>query len=56
MKFYGAILAYLAIAAVLGWGILVAVHKGNYWLLAISFVVYVVAFGKIGCLPPNQSH
>jgi hypothetical protein len=29
--------------------------KGNPWLLVISFIAYVVAFGKIGCLP-KKSH
>jgi hypothetical protein len=55
MKFIGAVLAYLGIAFVLGWGILLAV-KGNFWLLGIAFLTYVVAFGKIGCLPGNKSH
>jgi hypothetical protein len=55
MKFLGVIFAYLAIGFVLGWGILLAV-KGNFWLLGIAGLVYVVAFGKIGCLPPTRSH
>jgi len=55
MKFFGAIIAYLFIGFVLGWGILLAV-KGNFWLLAISALVYVVAFAKIGCIPPSKSH
>ena len=55
MKFFGAIVAYLLIGAVLGWGILAAVTKGNWWLLGVSLLVYVVAFGKIGCLPPADS-
>ena len=50
MKFSLAILAYLAIAAVLGWGILLAV-QGNYWLLLAGFLAYAVAFAKLGCLP-----
>lgn len=53
MKFLGAIIAYLAIAFVLGWGILLAV-KGSFWLLAVSFLAYVVAFAKIGCLPSKK--
>ncbi len=56
MKFFGAILAYLFIGAFLGWGILLAAAKGNYWLLGISLLVYIVAFAKIGCLPPGKSH
>jgi hypothetical protein len=55
MKFVGAILAYLAIGAVLSWGIMHAI-KGNYWLLGVSVLAYVVAFAKIGCLPSNKSH
>ncbi len=54
MKFLLAIVAYLIIAGVLGWGILLAV-KGSPWLLVFGFIAYVVAFGKIGCLP-KKSH
>jgi hypothetical protein len=54
MKFLLAILAYLLIGAVLGWGILLAV-KGNLWLLIVGFLAYVIAFGKLGCLP-GKSH
>ena len=50
MKLFLPIVAYLAIGAVLGWGILLAV-KGQYWLLIIAFLTYAVAFAKIGCLP-----
>jgi hypothetical protein len=56
MKFIMAILAYLVIGAVLGAGMIQAM-KGSFWLLGISFVAYVVAFGKIGCLPKKtHSH
>jgi len=55
MKFLLAILAYLLIGLVLGWGILLAVH-GNPWLLIAGFLAYVVAFGKLGCLPTKKSH
>ena len=55
MKFLLAILAYLAIGVVLGWGILLAV-KGNAWLLIVGFLVYVIAFGKLGCLPSKKPH
>ncbi len=55
MKFLLAILAYLLIGLVLGWGILLAVH-GNPWLLILGFLAYVVAFGKLGCLPAKKSH
>ena len=54
MKFLLAIIAYFLIAVILGWGILLAV-KGNPWLLIVGFIGYVVAFGKLGCLP-GKSH
>jgi hypothetical protein len=54
MKFLLAILAYLVISLILGWGILLAV-KGQPWLLIVSFVVYVISFAKLGCLP-GKSH
>ena len=40
---------YLVMGAVLALGIVLAV-KGTIWFLIISFLVFVVAFGKIGCL------
>ncbi len=54
MKFLLAILAYLALALVLGLGILQAV-KGQPWLLIVGFLLYALAFAKLGCLP-KQSH
>lgn len=54
MKFLMAIVAYLLIGGVLGWGILLLI-KGSPWLLAASFLAYVIAFGKLGCLP-GKSH
>jgi hypothetical protein len=53
MKFLGAIIAYLLIALVLAWGILLAVN-GSFWLLAVTFLAYVVAFVNIGCLPSKR--
>lgn len=50
MKFALALLTYLIIALALGWGILLAM-RGNPWLLVATFLAYVVAFAKIGCLP-----
>ena len=55
MKFFGAVLAYLIIAFVLGWGILLAVG-GHFWLLAVGVLAYVMAFSKLGCLPAGDSH
>jgi hypothetical protein len=54
MKLFWAIIAYVVIGIILGWGLILAV-KGNLWLLVIGFIAYVVAFGKIGCLP-KKSH
>ncbi len=54
MKFVWAIVAYLVIAGILGWGILLAV-KGQPWLLIIGFLTYAIAFAKLGCLP-TKSH
>jgi hypothetical protein len=50
MKFLLAIIAYLVMSLILGWGILLAV-KGDPWLLIVGFLAYAVAFAKIGCLP-----
>ncbi|HOX56602.1 MAG TPA: hypothetical protein P5205_08020 [Candidatus Paceibacterota bacterium] len=54
MKLLLAFIAYLAIAVVLGWGILLAV-KGEPWLLIVGSLTYALAFAKLGCLP-NKSH
>ena len=54
MKFLLAIVAYLVIGLILGWGILLTV-KGQPWLLIVGSLAYVVAFAKLGCLP-KQSH
>ncbi|MBI5775053.1 MAG: hypothetical protein HZA89_15105 [Verrucomicrobia bacterium] len=53
MKLIMALVVYLGMAAFLGWGIFHAA-KGGYGPLAISGVVFAVAFGKFGCLPPKQ--
>jgi hypothetical protein len=54
MKFLLAIVAYLLIGGLLGWGILLAV-KGEPWLLIVGFLAYAVAFVMVGCLP-KQAH
>jgi len=54
MKLLWAIIAYVVIAGILGWGLILTM-KGNPWLFIIGFLAYVVAFGKIGCLP-KKSH
>ena len=48
MKFALAILVYLLMAVVLGAGILLLV-AGKPWLLIISVIAFIVAFGKLGC-------
>jgi len=53
MKFFLGIIVYLLIGLVLGLGMLQTVH-GKPWLLIFGFVAYVVAFGKIGCLPKSS--
>jgi hypothetical protein len=54
MKFLLAIVAYLVIGLVLGWGILLTV-RGEPWLLIVGFLAYAAAFAKLGCLP-KKSH
>ncbi len=49
MKFALAIFVYLLMAAILGAGILLLV-AGKPWLLIISLIVFVVAFGRLGCM------
>lgn len=55
MKFLGAVIAYLVIAFILASGILLAV-RGNFWLLALGFLAYLLAFARIGCAPSDQPH
>jgi hypothetical protein len=50
MKLALAVLVYLIIAVILGAGILLLV-AGKPWFLAIGFIAFVVAFGRIGCMP-----
>jgi hypothetical protein len=50
MKFALAILVYVIIALILAAGIL-EVMKGRPWLLVAGAVAFIVAFGRIGCLP-----
>jgi len=54
MKFVLAILAYAISAAVLGYGILMAVH-GKPAVLIVGLLAYVVAFASFGCIH-KQSH
>ncbi len=54
MKLILSIVAYLLIAGVLGWGIMLAL-KGSFWLLIVATITYLLMFSKFGCLP-KQSH
>jgi hypothetical protein len=50
MKFLMSIVVYLIMAAILGLGILQAVH-GKPWLLISGVVVYALMLALLGCLP-----
>ena len=50
MKLFYAFAAWIAMGTVLGAGILMAV-TGNPWLLIAGLIGFVIAVGKIGCLP-----
>jgi hypothetical protein len=54
MKFVWSVVVYLLLGVLLAWGILQAM-KGSFLMLAVVGIGYVVALGKIGCLP-KQSH
>jgi len=49
MKLLCAFAVWIAMGAILGTGILLAV-KGSPWLLIAGVVGFVIAVGKIGCL------
>lgn len=48
MKFFLACVIYLLIAAVLAWGLLLAI-AGKPVLLIAGVVTYLILLGKIGC-------
>ena len=48
-----AILAWVAMALVIGTGMLLAV-KGSLWLLVLSILGFIFLVAKFGCLP--QKH
>ncbi len=54
MNFLMSVVVYLAIAVVLGLGIL-QTTRGNPWLLIGGALIYLVMLGLIGCLP-KKSH
>jgi len=49
MKLFLAIVVYLVIGLILGAGIFLLAVKGSPWVLIVGALVYIVAFGKIGC-------
>jgi hypothetical protein len=49
MKLAAAFLVYFTIVLVLSLGVFLMV-AGKPWLFIIAFLVYIVAFSKIGCL------
>ena len=49
MKLFLAVVVYLVIGLILGAGIFLAAAKGSPWVLIVGALVYIVAFGKIGC-------
>lgn len=50
MKFLLAMLAYFVMAAVIAWGILVAVEPGGKpWLLLTGLAAYLVIMARTGC-------
>jgi len=55
VNFIYSILVVVGMGAVLGLGC-VLTAKGSPWLLIISVVGFIVAFGKIGCMPPSDAH
>jgi hypothetical protein len=50
MKLALAALIYLIIASILAAGILLTM-AGKPWFLIIGAVAFIVAFGRIGCMP-----
>jgi F0F1-type ATP synthase assembly protein I len=54
MKLLMAMIAYVVVGLVLGWGMLLAV-KGEPWLLVVGLLTYAAAFAKLGCLA-KKSH
>jgi hypothetical protein len=49
MKLALAVLVYALMATILGAGILLLAMTGKPWLFIVTFIIFVVAFGKIGC-------
>jgi hypothetical protein len=50
MKLLCAFAVWLGMGVVLGFGILMAI-KGSLWLLIAGLIGFIIAVGKIGCMP-----
>jgi hypothetical protein len=55
MQILAALAAFLGIGFAMGVGLLLAM-KGYYSPLVIIVLAWAFAFGRIGCLPPGDSH
>jgi len=49
MKLFLGILVWIAMGAVIGKGLLMAVAGQGLWLAALSLLAFIVAVGAIGC-------
>ena len=50
MKFWLSLIVYLLMAALLAWGILLAVEPGGKpWLLLTVLAVYLITIARTGC-------
>jgi hypothetical protein len=50
MKFFGPLLVWLLMAAILVAGILIAVAGKGIWLLVLGLLGFIVLVAKYGCL------
>ena len=53
MKLLFAILAYLIMGVILGWGVLLT-GMGSWTLLIAGVLAYLILLAKIGCLPKSE--
>ncbi|MEY2410498.1 MAG: hypothetical protein QOF48_3168 [Verrucomicrobiota bacterium] len=49
MNFYGAFFAWIVLAALMVTAVVLAVQM-SVWVLAVAFILFVIAFSKFGCL------
>lgn len=50
MQFVLALLVWLLMGIVIGWGLLLFVKGATVWLLVASVAVFIILMAKIGCL------